>query len=72
MKINDNVLNSPCWFCEYDGSRYWNALSHDKDCPFYRINGKGARRAAFPNTVRKQAILLNNFRKAGILIKGGN
>lgn len=68
MKINDKVLDAPCVFCEYDGSRYWNAHSHDKDCPFYRVIGKGSRRAAFKNAIRKQAILLNNLRKAATLV----
>lgn len=37
------LFDPPCQFCKYEGADYWEAETHDPECPWYRIAGSRAR-----------------------------
>lgn len=41
--MTDNLLWAPCVFCGYIGDKYWQPLSHAKDCPWYTVGGEQER-----------------------------
>lgn len=54
MDLPDEELAAPCRWCAYNGPNYWQAASHDKDCPWHTIGGSAAREA-----------ILSGFRSVG-------
>ena len=48
------LLDGPCIFCGYDGSHYWELLSHEETCPFHTIHGKAARLREFIRLINKR------------------
>ena len=34
-----NLVEAPCVFCGYNGPNYWQAGSHDKNCPWHDVGG---------------------------------
>lgn len=48
-----SIVNAaPCLFCGYNGSGYWKAGTHEKDCPFHKVGGIEERRAALPKVFK--------------------
>ena len=41
------LLDAPCIFCGYNGQGYYQAHTHDQNCPFYEIGGADERKHAF-------------------------
>lgn len=35
-----NLFNAPCIFCGYSGEGYWQAGTHNKDCPCHKVGGR--------------------------------
>ena len=59
-----DILKPPCLFCNYEGEKYWESLSHDPDCPFYIMTGRYHRQAALINAVKKLWILYKNRKES--------
>lgn len=60
------MLNAPCIFCDYDGPRYWNRKSHEKNCPWRSVSGKRNREKEFKNAVKRQSIRLGMYQSKGV------
>ena len=47
-------LNAPCMFCGYNGPLYWQAGSHEHDCPFLKVGGGLERQEILPTIISQQ------------------
>ena len=39
----EGLLASECLFCGYSGQGYWQAETHDAQCPFFKVGGREER-----------------------------
>ena len=58
-----HLLYKPCLYCGYNGDNYWDAGSHDAECPFCRMTGFKKRRDALPYIIRRWASIVKSYRE---------
>ncbi len=52
MSDLENILQSPCLFCGYNGENYWQEYSHKESCHFHPIGGiEERKRDLFVNVI---------------------
>ncbi|MCK5609394.1 hypothetical protein KAR91_46405 [Candidatus Pacearchaeota archaeon] len=62
MSAKYDLLEAPCKWCEYNGKGYWQAGTHDKDCPWHSIGGGADREAKVASTILMQALEIRDLK----------